>query len=113
MFIGIVHFLRISSKYACARGFIDFIVTRSYFPLVSNRNVGSNPLIEPIFIDIGIISLYIESKSILCIGMMAKLCKNVFCFTFFLFVDLFSYDLYQSIWNELDIIVVILIYIKG
>ena len=80
VFIGIVHFLRISSKYACARGFTDFIVTRSYFPLVSNRNVGSNPLIEPIFIDIGIISLYIESKTILCIGMMAKLCKNAFYF---------------------------------
>ena len=63
------------------RGVIDFVVTTSHFPLVSDRNVGSNPLIEPIFLYIGIISLYIVSESILCIRMMAKLCNNVFCFT--------------------------------
>ena len=81
MFFGVEQFLRISSKDTCARGFIDFVATRSQFPLVSDRKVGSNPLIEPIFLDIGIMSLYIVSGSILCTMMIAKLCKNVFCFT--------------------------------
>ena len=80
VFIGIKQFLKISSKDVCARGFIDFVVTRSHFPLVSDRNVGSNPLIKPFFLDIGVILLYIVSESIICIGMMTKLCKNAFCF---------------------------------
>ena len=65
MFIGIEQFFKISSKDACVWGFIDFVVTRIHFPLVSDRNFGSNPLIEPIFLDICIISLYIVPKSIL------------------------------------------------
>ena len=81
MFIGIEHFLRMSSKDACAQGFIDFVVTRIHFPLVSDRIVGSNPLIGSIFREIGIISLYIVSESMLCTGMIAKLCKNEFLFT--------------------------------
>ena len=83
MFIGIKQFLKISSKDACARGFIDFVVTRSHFPLVSDRNVGSNLLIDPIFRDIGMISLYIVSESMLCTGMIAKLYNNAFCFTIY------------------------------
>ena len=78
MFIGIEHCLIMSSKHACVWGFIDFIVTRSHFPLVSDRNVGSNLLIDPFFRDIGMISLSIVSESMLCTGMIAKLCKNVF-----------------------------------
>ena len=78
VFIGIEQFLRMLPKDACARGFADFVVTRSYFPLVSDRNVGSNPLIEPFFLDIGIILLYIVSEYILCTEMMTKLCNTSF-----------------------------------
>ena len=73
VFIGMENFLSMSSKDACALDFMDFVVTNNHFPLVSDRKVGSNPLIDPIFLDIGMISLYIISESILCTGMMAKL----------------------------------------
>ena len=76
-------FENIIERCACAGSFIDFVVKRSHFPLVSDRNVGSNLLIDPIFRDIGMISLYIVSESMLCTGMIAKLCNNAFCFTIY------------------------------
>ena len=65
VFIGMEQSLRISSKDAWALDFIAFVVTNNHFPLVSVRNVGSNPLIDPIFLDFGMISPYIISASIL------------------------------------------------
>ena len=73
-----------SSKDACVRDSVDFAVTRSHFPLVSEKNVGSNPLVGPIFFDIGMSSLYIVSESMLSTGMIAKLCKNAFFLQFFI-----------------------------
>ena len=81
VFIGIEHSLRMSSKDTCALGFMDFVVTSSHLPLVSKRNIGSKPLIGLTFVDIGMISLYIVSESILCTGMMARLGRNAFCLT--------------------------------
>ena len=81
MFIGMKQSLRMSSKDAYTLDFMDFVVTSSYLPLMSERNVGSKPLIDPIFRDIGMILLYIVSESILCTGMMARLCRNAFCLT--------------------------------
>ena len=78
VFIRIEHSLMMSSKDACALGFIDCVVTRSHLHLVSNSNLYSKPLIDPIFRDIGMISLYIVSESILCTGMMDRLCRNAF-----------------------------------
>ena len=79
--LGMECSFKMSSKDACVRGSVDFVVTRSHFPLVSEKNVGSNPLVGPIFFDIGMSSLYIVSESMLSTGMIAKLCKNVFYFT--------------------------------
>ena len=81
MFIGTENCFRVSSKDACARDFVDCVVMRIFFPLVPDRSVGLNLLIEPMFLDSGIILLYIVSESILCTGMIAKLCINSFCFT--------------------------------
>ena len=81
VFIEMDQSLRMSSKDACALDFMDFVVTNSHLPLVSDRNVGSKPLIEPIFLDIGMILLYIISESILCTGMMTRLCREAFCLT--------------------------------
>ena len=81
VFIRIDHSVRMTSKDDYALGFMNFFVTSSHLPLVSDRNVGSKPLIDPIFRDIGMISLYIVSASILCTGMMARLCRNAFCLT--------------------------------
>ena len=81
VFIGMEQSTRISSKDACALSFIDCVVTSNHLPLVSERNVGLNPLIESIFRGFGIISLYIMSESILCTGMMARLCRKALCFT--------------------------------
>ena len=78
---GIEHCFRMSSKDACKRGFINCVVTRSHFPLMSDKNDGSNLLINSIFLNIGMLSLYIMPASMACIGMIAKLCKNVFYFT--------------------------------
>ena len=79
MFIGMEQSLKMSSKDACALAFVDFVVTNNHLILVSERNVGSNPLIEPIFRDFRMISLYIISESILCTGMMARFCRKAFC----------------------------------
>ena len=62
---GMEHCFRMSSKDACAFGFIDLVVMKSRFPLKWDRKVGSIFLIDRIFIDIGIISLYIMSVSML------------------------------------------------
>ena len=51
VFIGMEHSLSMSSKDACVLGFMDFVVTNNHFPLVSDRTIGSNPLIDPIFLD--------------------------------------------------------------
>ena len=79
-FIGMQHSLSMSSKDACALGFMDCVVTISDLPLVSEINVSLKPFIGSIFRDIGMISLYIVSESILCTGMMTRLCKNAFFF---------------------------------
>ena len=76
--IEMEYFLNILPEDACALGLMDFIVTRSYFPFVSDNNVSSNPLIDLIFLDTGIISLYIVSELILLTGIIAKFCKNAF-----------------------------------
>ena len=81
VFIRMEQSLRMSSKDACALAFMDFVVTSNHLPLVSERNDGLNPLIESIFRGFGIISLYIMSESILCTGMMARLCRKALCFT--------------------------------
>ena len=73
VFIGMYQSLRMPSKDACALDFIVFFVTNNHLPLVFERNVASNPFIEPIFREIGMISLYIISKSILCTRVMARL----------------------------------------
>ena len=81
MFIGMEKSLRMSSKDECALGFMVVVVTSSHLPLVSERNFGLSPLIDPIFCDIGMISVYIVSESILCTGIMARSCRNAFCLT--------------------------------
>ena len=50
VFIGMKQSLRMSSKDACTLDFMDFVVTSSSLPLMSERNVGSKPLIDPIFL---------------------------------------------------------------
>ena len=103
--IDMVHWFRMSSKDVYTRGFIDFVVMSSHLPFVSDKKVGSNTLIDSIFLDIGMMSLYIVCASMLWIGTMARLCRNAFFYNL-VFVYLFTRNLSQSVWNKLDTVVI-------